>query len=216
MSEDPVSYGRRVTANVVWHGGAVGPEDRARLLGHGGGLVWLTGLSGSGKSTIARRLEQRLFARGVLAYVLDGDNLRHGLNGDLGFSAADREENIRRTGEVAKLMVDAGLLVITALISPFRDDRDRVRALLPEGRFLEVHVATPPAVCEERDPKGLWKRARAGEIKDFTGLDSPYEAPSAPELVVAAKPSADRETGLTEHTDAILALLEARGIVRPT
>lgn len=213
MSEDPTAYGRKVTANVVWHGGAVGPEDRARLLGHGGGLVWLTGLSGSGKSTIARRLEQRLFARGVLVYVLDGDNLRHGLNGDLGFSERDREENIRRTGEVAKLMVDAGLLVITALISPFQKDRDRVRALLAEGRFFEVHVATPPEVCEARDPKGLWKRARAGEIKDFTGLDSPYEAPTAPELVVGKQASLDREAGLTEHTDAVLALLEARGIV---
>lgn len=213
MSKDPALSARTVTANVVWHGGAIGPEDRARLLGHGGALVWLTGLSGSGKSTIARRLEQRLFERGVLTYVLDGDNLRHGLNGDLGFSARDREENIRRTGEVARLMVDAGLLVITALISPFQRDRDRVRALLPEGRFLEVHVATPLEVCERRDPKGLWKRARAGEIQDFTGLDSPYEAPRAPELVVADREASDREAALSEHTGAILAMLEARGLV---
>lgn len=204
---------RKVTANVVWHGGAVTNDDRAKLLGHQGALVWLTGLSGSGKSTIGRRLEQRLFGRGVLTYVLDGDNLRHGLNGDLGFSEKDREENIRRTGEVAKLMVDAGLLVVTALISPFRKDRDRVRALVPEGRFLEVHVATPPEVCERRDPKGLWKRARAGEIKDFTGLDSPYEPPLRPELVVAEREVVDKEAGLTEHTGKILALLEARGIL---
>ena len=199
--------------NIVWHGAEVNQDQREQALGQKGCVVWFTGLSGAGKSTVCRRVEQKLLDRGVATYVLDGDNLRHGLNGDLGFSERDREENIRRTGEVAKLMVDAGLLVITALISPFQKDRDRVRALLAEGRFFEVHVATPPEVCEARDPKGLWKRARAGEIKDFTGLDSPYEAPTAPELVVGKQASSDREAGLTEHTDAVLALLEARGIV---
>jgi adenylylsulfate kinase len=146
--------------------------------------------------------------RGVAAYVLDGDNLRHGLNGDLGFDARAREENVRRAGEVARIMTDAGLVVLTAFISPFRADRDRVRALLPEGRFLEVHVATPLAICEERDSKGLWAKARRGEIKDFTGLDAPYEAPEAPELVVA------REGGeKADNAAAIVRMLEERDIV---
>jgi adenylylsulfate kinase len=172
--------------NVVWHGGSVGPGDRARVLGHRGAVVWLTGLSGSGKSTIGRRLEALLVERGALPYVLDGDNLRHGLCADLDFSPAARVENIRRTGEVAAILLDAGVIVVTALISPFRADRERVRARVPAGAFFEVHVATPIEECERRDPKGLYRRARAGEIADFTGIGSPYEAPLAPELVVAA------------------------------
>lgn len=196
-----------MTDNVVWHGGAVTAEQRRELLGHGSALVWLTGLSGSGKSTIARQVERELVSRGVLAYVIDGDNLRHGLNGDLGFSDADRVENIRRTGEAARLLVDAGLVVISALISPFRADRERVRSLLPQ-QFIEVHVATPPEVCEQRDPKGLWKRARAGEIKQFTGIDSPYEAPLSPELVVA-----QTVAPIEENAAKVIALLEQRGVI---
>lgn len=146
-------------------------------------MIWLTGLSGSGKSTLADALERRLFAAGRHTYLLDGDNLRHGLNRDLGFSAEDRCENIRRVGEVGALMVDAGLIAIAAFISPFREDRDLVRALLPE-RFVEVHVSTPLNICEERDPKGLYRKARAGELKQFTGIDSPFEAPLAAELTI--------------------------------
>ncbi|HEY8429121.1 MAG TPA: adenylyl-sulfate kinase [Sandaracinaceae bacterium] len=197
---------RRAT-NVTWHAGEVSAEDRERLLGHGAACVWLTGLSGSGKSTLARRIERRLVERGVLAYVLDGDNVRHGLNADLGFGPEDRAENIRRIAEVARLFVDAGAVVLTAFISPYREDRARARALLPEGRFVEVYVATPLEVCEARDPKGLYRRARAGEIRDFTGLDAPYEAPDAPELVV--------DTGAAD-VDAcagrVIAYLESRGL----
>lgn len=194
--------------NITWHHGDVSPADRAKLLGHESAVVWLTGLSGSGKSTVARAVENALHARRVLSYVLDGDNVRHGLCGDLGFSADDRAENIRRVGEVARLLSDTGSLVITAFISPFRADRDRVRALLPTGRFLEVHVATPLEVCEARDPKGLWKRARAGEIGEFTGLSSPYEAPQAPELIVGA-----RGESVDASAAAIVSMLENRAIL---
>ncbi len=199
-----------MTENVVWHAGSVTTEDRSELLGHGSALVWLTGLSGSGKSTIAREVEGALHQRGVLSYVLDGDNLRHGLNADLGFSMADRAENIRRTGEVARLLVDAGAVVLSALISPLRADRDRLRAALTD-RFLEVHVATPLEVCEARDPKGLWKKARAGQISDFTGLDSPYEAPERPELKIG-----EREAPVEDHAAKVIELLIARGVIPPT
>lgn len=170
--------------NVTWHHGEVSREDREALLGHRGACLWLTGLSGSGKSTLARRVERRLVERGVLAYVLDGDNLRHGLNADLGFSAEDREENIRRVGEVARLLVDAGAIVLAAFISPYLRDRARVRALFEAGAFVEVHVATPIEECERRDPKGLYAKARAGEIPAFTGISAPYEPPEHPELRV--------------------------------
>ncbi len=170
--------------NVTWHHGEVSREDREALLGHRGACLWLTGLSGSGKSTLARRVERRLVERGVLAYVLDGDNLRHGLNADLGFSAEDREENIRRVGEVARLLVDAGTIVLAAFISPYVRDRARVRALFEPGAFVEVHVATPIEECERRDPKGLYAKARAGEIPAFTGVSAPYEPPEHPELRV--------------------------------
>jgi len=196
--------------NLTFHAGTVTEDDRARLLGHGAAIVWLTGLSGSGKSTLCRHAERALVDRGALAYVLDGDNVRLGLNSDLGFGARDREENIRRIGEVARLMTDAGLIVLTAFISPFRADRDRVRARVPAGRFLEVHVATSIDECERRDPKGLYARARRGEIADFTGITSPYEPPESPELVVG-------EGGATieESTARILTMLEERAILPP-
>jgi adenylylsulfate kinase len=170
--------------NITWHSHNVTKENRASQKNQKPCILWFTGLSGSGKSTIANALEQRLFELGYHSYLLDGDNVRHGLNKDLGFSDADRVENIRRIGEVAKLFVDAGLIVMTAFISPFRSDRDLVRALVGEGEFLEIFVDTPLEVCEQRDPKGLYKKARAGQIKNFTGLDSPYEAPQGPELVL--------------------------------
>jgi len=168
--------------NVTWHPGQVAREDRPSL----GATIWLTGLSGSGKSTVAAACEARLVAFDRSAYVLDGDNVRHGLNGDLGFSAADRAENVRRVGHVARLMADAGLVVLVPLISPYRTDRDLVRALHAEADlpFHEVFVDTPLEVCEQRDPKGLYAQARAGEITGFTGVDDPYEAPEHAELVL--------------------------------
>ncbi|MGB8330686.1 MAG: adenylyl-sulfate kinase [Polyangiales bacterium] len=168
--------------NLTWHMGEVDRQARTTAYGHGGAVLWFTGLSGSGKSTIGHRVERLLVERGAFAYVLDGDNIRHGLNSDLGFSPADRVENIRRIGEVARLFADAGALVLSAFISPYRNDRDRVRALMGPGEFVEVFVDTPLEICEARDPKGLYKKARAGEISNFTGLDAPYEAPEAPEI----------------------------------
>jgi adenylylsulfate kinase len=168
--------------NLTWHIGEVDRDARATAHGHRGAILWLTGLSGSGKSTIGHRVERMLIERGAFAYVLDGDNSRHGLNRDLGFSPEDRVENIRRIGEVARLFGDAGALVLSAFISPYRQDRDRVRALMGPGEFIEVFVDTPLEICEARDPKGLYKKARAGEISNFTGLDAPYEAPENPEV----------------------------------
>ncbi len=171
---------------VVWHPSALPRERRWEAVGGAGATVWLTGLSGSGKSSVAVELEALLVARGRPAYLLDGDNLRHGLNRDLGFGDADRSENVRRVGEVARLFADAGLVAVVPLISPFRVDRDRVRALHEVAGlgFVEVFVDTPLAVCEARDPKGLYAAARRGEVRDFTGIDSPYEAPAAAELVL--------------------------------
>jgi bifunctional enzyme CysN/CysC len=168
--------------NVTWHPGHVAREDRPSA----GATIWITGLSGSGKSTVAVALEQLLVSQGRPAYRLDGDNVRHGLNGDLGFSEADRTENVRRVGEVARLMADAGVVAIVPLISPYRAGRDHARALHAEAelRFVEVFVDTPIELCEQRDPKGLYKKARAGEITGFTGIDDPYEAPLDPELVL--------------------------------
>jgi len=171
-------------ASVVWHHTRCSAEDRARLKQQKPVCVWLTGLSASGKSTLANALEACLLEQGRHTYLLDGDNVRHGLNRDLGMSEADRAENIRRIGEVARLMTDAGLIVITAFISPFRADRDQARTLFGKEQFIEVFIDTPLTVCEERDPKGMYKKARAGEITGFTGIDSPYEAPLAPELRV--------------------------------
>jgi len=170
------------SANLTWHGANVSSEEREQALGQKGCVLWLTGLSASGKSTIARRLEQMLLERGVTAYVLDGDNLRMGLNKDLGFSPADRTENIRRVGAVAQLFADAGTICITAFISPYRKDRDDARALNAPGRFIEVHVNTSLEACEARDPKGLYRKARLGQIPDFTGISAPYEDPASPEI----------------------------------
>jgi adenylylsulfate kinase len=170
--------------DIHWHDGHVSRAQREAQQGHRGATLWLTGLSASGKSTIARAVELALYERGRRAYVLDGDNIRHGLNRDLGFGPAARTENIRRIGEVAKLMTDAGILVLTAFISPYRADRDAVRALLGPGDFAEVFVDCDLATCEARDPKGLYAKARRGEIPEFTGVSAPYEAPVAAELTV--------------------------------
>jgi adenylylsulfate kinase len=194
--------------NIIPHDFSVTTAMREELNGHRGAVVWCTGLSGSGKSTIAHELDLRLNRRGVHSYVLDGDNVRAGLNSDLGFSAGDREENIRRIGEVARLCADAGLLTITAFISPYRRDRDRARSLLPEGRFIEVYVKCPLDVAESRDPKGLYKKARAGEIEQFTGVSDPYEEPLHPEIVIDT--SREDVAGAVKR---ILAYLESRKIL---
>lgn len=172
------------TANTVWHTATIRREHRQQQNGHGSAILWFTGLSGAGKSTLAHAVEERLHQLGCRTYVLDGDNVRHGLCGDLGFSAQDRSENIRRIGEVAKLMIDAGVIALTAFISPFRADRERVRGMVMHGEFIEIYCHCPVEVCETRDVKGLYQRARAGEVKDFTGISSPYEAPLKPELTV--------------------------------
>ena len=172
------------STNIVWHPGQVTRDDRQRITGHRGCTVWFTGLSGSGKSTIAVAVEKSLWDRGVRSYILDGDNIRHGLNNDLGFSPEDRTENIRRIGEVAKLFTDGGVLNLTAFISPYRSDRDRVRSIMGEGDFIEVHVDCPVEECERRDVKGLYAKARAGKIPEFTGISAPYEAPEKPEIVL--------------------------------
>ncbi len=196
--------------NVVWHDDGVPREDRWRAAGVAGATVWLTGLSGSGKSTVASALNQRLVADGRLTYTLDGDNVRHGLNGDLGFSAEDRAENVRRIAEVARLLADAGLIVLVPVISPYRAGRDHARALhaaagLP---FVEVFVDAPLDVCEARDPKGLYAKARAGDLPGFTGIDDPYEPPLAPELVVESA-----STSPASAAERILAALDAADIL---
>jgi adenylylsulfate kinase len=170
--------------NVTWFNSYVNREDREKLHGHKGAVIWFTGLSASGKSTIAHLAEKALHKRGVSTYVFDGDNVRHGLCADLGFGREDRVENIRRIGEMIKLFVDGGMIVLTAFISPFRKDRRKVRSLLQEGQFLEVYVECPPEVCATRDQKGIYAKAKAGEIKEFTGISAPYEAPENPELVI--------------------------------
>lgn len=173
-----------VSNDVVWHNTTVTHQDRVSLKGQIPAVLWFTGLSGSGKSTVANAVESKLLSLGKHSYLLDGDNVRHGLNKDLGFSDEDRVENIRRIGEVAKLFVDSGTLVLTAFISPFITDREQARSLVSKGQFLEVFVDTPLEICEQRDPKGLYKKARAGEIKNFTGIDSTYEAPKNAEIHV--------------------------------
>jgi adenylylsulfate kinase len=197
--------------NITWHEGHVTREERAGLLKQRGVTLWFTGLSGSGKSTIAFTLEHVLVQRGQLAYVLDGDNIRHGLNKNLGFSAADREENIRRIGEVAKLFADLGAITMTSFISPYRKDRDTVRALHAADKlpFIEVYVNTPISTCEERDPKGLYKKARAGQLKNFTGIDDPYEAPLQPEVTIDATSTSPQEAAVL-----LINYLEKQGLVR--
>ncbi|MGD8111361.1 adenylyl-sulfate kinase [Vibrio sp. TRT 17S01] len=173
-----------VSDDIVWHNSIVSRQERASLKQQKPVVLWFTGLSGSGKSTVANAVEKKLLALGKHSYLLDGDNVRHGLNKDLGFSDKDRVENIRRIGEVVKLFVDSGAIVLTAFISPFSSDRTQVRELLDGGQFLEVFIDTPLEICEQRDPKGLYKKARAGEIKHFTGIDSEYEAPTLAEIHV--------------------------------
>lgn len=170
--------------NITWHESTLSKQDREKLLNQKGVVLWFTGLSASGKSTIAHAVEEDLYRRGHACYVLDGDNIRHGLNKNLGFSPEDREENIRRIGEVASLFAQAGLIAMTAFISPYRADRDKARALLKKGEFIEIYVKIPLDVAEERDPKGLYKKAKAGEIKEFTGISAPYEEPLNAELVI--------------------------------
>lgn len=192
--------------NIRWHAGQVSRSERQALLGQTGATVWLTGLSGSGKSTIAVAAERILVSRGRLAYVLDGDNIRHGLNNNLGFSPEDRSENIRRIGEVAKLFTDVGVLVFASFISPYRSDRDAVRALMEAGGFVEVLVDASLERCEQRDVKGLYQKARAGEIPEFTGISAPYEAPERPELVL----DTDVQT-VEESAGELVGYLEKKG-----
>jgi adenylylsulfate kinase len=200
----------KTSSNVVWHAATVQRTHREQQNGHRSAILWFTGLSGAGKSTLAHAVEQRLHDVDARTYVLDGDNVRHGLCGDLGFSDADRSENIRRIGEMAKLFVDAGMIVLTAFISPFRSDRDRVRNLVLPGDFLEIHCRCSVEVCETRDVKGLYKKARAGGIKDFTGISSPYEEPLGAELVVNTG-----EQELELCVEQVLNLLRERGILKP-
>ncbi|QDT65331.1 adenylyl-sulfate kinase [Calycomorphotria hydatis] len=174
----------QIATNITWHDHYVAKADRWKQKGQKGALLWFTGLSGAGKSTVANTVDHILHEKGVQSFVLDGDNIRHGLNKNLGFSAEDRAENIRRIGEVGKLFVDSGTLTLTAFISPYKADRDAARALLDDGEFIEVYVNASLETCEGRDPKGLYKKARAGEIKGFTGIDDPYEAPENAELVL--------------------------------
>ena len=212
MAAPSAPYGDVTTqgasTNIAWHHASVDRAARAQQRGHRSAILWFTGLSGSGKSTLANAVNAVLFERGLACYVLDGDNIRHGLCKDLGFSDADREENIRRIGEVSKLFLDAGVVVLTAFVSPFKADRDRARALVAAGDFIEIHCAASLEVCEQRDTKGLYAKARAGDIKDFTGISSPYEAPEAPELRV--------DTGgqsLEQSVELVLQHLRSAGII---
>lgn len=195
--------------NIVWHDSKVTKENRRQLNDHKSAVIWFTGLSGSGKSTVSVELEKELYTQGVRTYRLDGDNVRHGLNKNLGFSPEDRKENIRRVGEVSKLMVDAGLFTLTAFISPYREDRDEVRELLEDGEFIEVFVNASVETCESRDPKGLYKKARVGEIKGFTGVDAPYEEPKSPEVTV----DTDKQS-LEESVQQIVEYLKEKGYVK--
>ncbi|WP_309122800.1 adenylyl-sulfate kinase [Paenibacillus sp.] len=194
--------------HLTWHPSDIGREERRRMNDHGSCVLWFTGLSGSGKSTLAYEVEKELYRLRCRAYVLDGDNIRHGLNKNLGFSPEDRKENIRRIAEVAKLFVDAGIVTVTAFISPYRADREMARAMFREGDFIEVYVMCSLDECERRDPKGLYQKAKAGEIADFTGVSAPYEAPDKPEIVIAS----DRQT-IEESVACIINYLRNGGFV---
>lgn len=194
--------------NVVWHNATVKRAHREKLNGHRSCIVWFTGLSGAGKSTLAHAVEEALHHKGCRTFVLDGDNVRHGLSADLGFSETDRKENIRRIAEAAKLMMEAGIITLAAFISPFAAERNAARRLVPHGDFLEIYCKADLATCETRDPKGLYKKARAGEIQNYTGIDSPYEPPSNPELIVDTQAQ-----DLNSCVDHILGLLILRGII---
>jgi adenylyl-sulfate kinase len=200
VHEAEVKGGAEPEPNIYWHSGKVTAVHRKRYFGHEPATIWLTGLSGAGKSTLAYELEHLLLERGYPSFVLDGDNVRHHLNRDLGFSARDRRENLRRAAEVARLMNEAGLFVVTAFISPLREDRQAARDIIGADRFVEAHVSTCMSVCESRDPKGLYARARAGEIPDFTGVSAPYEAPEHPDIAV--------DTGKLSIRDATRALYD--------
>lgn len=193
-------------SHIIWHNHHLSKTDHSKHKNQTPCILWFTGLSGSGKSTIANALETKLYELGKHTYLLDGDNVRHGLNKDLGFSNADRIENIRRIGEVSKLFADAGLIVITAFISPFRSDREIVRNLVEDGEFIEIFVDTPIHICEQRDPKGLYKKARAGEIADFTGISSPYEAPENPEIHLFSE-----QQSIDESVQIIIAYMHQKG-----
>ena len=195
--------------NVHWHEHSVSKPERFQLSGHRGAVLWFTGLSASGKSTVANTVDHKLHSIGKRSFVLDGDNIRMGLNKNLGFSAEDRAENIRRIGEVGKLFANSGVIAITAFISPYRADRNAVRSLLEPGEFIEIFMDTPIAICESRDPKGLYKKARAGQIKGFTGIDDPYEAPLEPELVLDGG-----KKGIDELADEVIKFLESRGTLK--
>lgn len=192
--------------NVTWHEHHVSKAERCALNKHKGALLWFTGLSGSGKSTVANTVDHMLHSQGKHTFVLDGDNVRMGLNKNLGFSPEDRTENIRRIGEVGKLFVDAGTITMTAFISPYREDRDKIRELLEPGEFIEVYVQASLDTCEQRDPKGLYKKARAGEIKEFTGISAPYEEPAKPELVLDSD-----SKGIDELAQEVVAFLDSKG-----
>ncbi|MDD5328808.1 MAG: adenylyl-sulfate kinase [Sulfuricella sp.] len=196
-------------ANIVWHHATITRERREKLNGHRSAIIWFTGLSGSGKSTLAHAVEEKLHLMGCRTFVFDGDNVRHGLCSDLGFSERDREENIRRIGEMSKLFIEAGVIALTAFISPFRADRRRVRSLVASGDFIEIYCRCPIEICEERDVKGLYRKARAGEIKNFTGISSPYEEPVQPELSI--------DTGsmpLDQCVDQVVSYLQDHGVIR--
>ena len=200
---------KKRSSNVTWYERRLTKDDYHKRNGHDSAVLWFTGLSGSGKSTLAHLVEERLFEKGWYTYILDGDNVRHGINGDLGFSETDRRENIRRIGEVSKLFTEAGVLVLAAFISPYRQDRDRVRALFEPREFIEIYLKCDLSTCEERDPKGLYRKARAGELPDFTGIDSPYEEPRNPELIVDTG-----KMGIEESVESILNYLGLRDCQR--